>query len=221
MRELVLCIIAALLVAGAVSQACPKSTCASWDSSLPVFWLNTSTMNTRIHGPLVTFYARQPNGEAYAPMPAGLSVDYLGEVILHRTFQNCSSHSAIGTPMRSFDQFQADSRIARYMNISEACCEVIHLTNEPVPGAPGVTTESYLVNITHPSYPDFYAQYIASTPSQSYSVPRPATPEIGSGYNITSEYVPPHLFFFPLNHAFARLCTLIDIHTFMIEFALL
>lgn len=189
MHRLLICVVLAVLLVTTLSASCPKSSCASWDASLPVFWLNTSTMNTRIHGPVITFYARQPNGEAYTHMPAGLAINYLGEVETHAAFGNCSGHTASGGLMTTLAEFQAESRVARYLNLSEACCDVIHKTGEPVNGAPGVTVESYIVNITHPAYPDFYAEYIASTPDTSYTIEKPGTEEIGSGYNITSEYV--------------------------------
>lgn len=180
MKLLSVLALALLLVTLCEASGCPVSTCSTADRNLEMLWLNTSTMMASIKGTSIVFYPRQPNGDIYELMQASLSIDVVGE-ITHDSNGTCYTQN-----MFLLGQYIAANRIPRYLSISSACCEASTIS-DIIEG--NIARERVVINVTYPLWPDFYLEYTISTYNDTSIIQKPATPNIGTGYNISMMYV--------------------------------
>lgn len=176
MKLLSVLALALLLVTLCEASGCPVSTCSTADRNLEMLWLNTSTMMASIKGTSIVFYPRQPNGDIYELMQASLSIDVVGE-ITHDSNGTCYTQN-----MFLLGQYIAANRIPRYLSISSACCEASTIS-DIIEG--NIARERVVINVTYPLWPDFYLEYTISTYNDTSIIQKPATPNIGTGYNIS------------------------------------
>lgn len=174
------------------ANGCPVSTCSTADRNLEMLWLNTSSMMASIKGTTIVFYPRQPNGDIYELMQASLSIDVVGE-ITHDSNNTCNTQS-----MFFINQYVAAKRVPRYLSLDSACCAVSTIS-DIMDG--NIARERVLINVTYPSWPDFYLEYTVSTYNDTNIIQKPATPNIGSGYNISMMYVESEQIFPPFSIA--------------------
>jgi hypothetical protein len=168
-----------LAVAAAHAVVCPVSTCDSLDPRLPALWLNSTTMNSKFVGPQMTFFPSLPDGRAFEEAFSSIGILHIAELKL-------SSVGSCSTPGLTIETAMQTGRVARYLNMSEACCEFSRgegMLNQ------NVHLDIITVNITKPDWPDFSMELLLSMPNDSITFHRPATPEIGTGYDVVYEYV--------------------------------
>lgn len=175
-----LLVLSLALVGSAVAWQCPSTTCADLFSPLSEGWLNSTSMATRIRGTQLTFFPRMPNGDAFTNAFAQLGVLEVAETKLDAN-GDCRSGS-----VWTFEGILETGRVARYLNMSSACCEVsydeAHLQGTAF-------RKMVIVNITRPDWPAFSMDVVLSIANETVVYTRPNTSFVPEPYNITFEYV--------------------------------